>query len=134
MQTGERIWFIRNGLVETGIIKGFTILNRSATNEFYVDLECPDDINWSIPAKRCYLTKEQADTDCQMQIDKLTRQYTESITTKEELLLFLCNHNVAEPRSYEDRIAIKVAIDKAKELLDVELPSSLIKRGDRYEP
>lgn len=37
MQKGETIWFIRNGLVKKGTIQGFTVLNRSDTNELYVD-------------------------------------------------------------------------------------------------
>lgn len=123
---GDEVWGIQRGWSE-GIIHGkiTKIETVTAHGGKEVDVIYIQGDSWmmsgTVAGQDVYESKNDAEQAYSAEIQNRIEEYKSKINTVEDLVRFMFNKNVAHAEEYTDYEARRAAIEKTKELLDIEL-------------
>lgn len=123
---GDKVWGIERGWRE-GIIYGeitkIETVKYCTGKEINVIEICGSSamLSGSVKEEDVYMSKNDAEQAYNKEIQNRIEKYKLRINTVEDLVKFMFNENVACTEEYTDYEARQAVIEKAKELLDIEL-------------
>lgn len=125
-QIGDHVWGIYRGWGE-GIIHGeitkIEIVKDHKGREIRtVDIRGASALlSGLVKEEDIYKSKNEAEQAYNAEIQNRIKEYKSRINTIEDLVRFMFNENVAHAEEYTDYEARQAAIEKARELLGIEL-------------
>lgn len=125
-KTGDKVWGIERGWAE-GIIHGEitkieTVKDHEGKEINIIDIRGSSAmLSGTVKEEDVYMSKNDAEQAYNTEIQNRIEEYKSRINTVEDLVKFLFNENVVYSEEYTNYEARQAAIEKAKELLDIEL-------------
>lgn len=123
---GDRVWGIERGWAE-GIVHGEitkieTVKDCIGKEITVIDIRGSSAmLSRSVKEEDVYMSNNDAEQAYKEEIQNRIKEYKSRINTVEDLVKFMFNENVACAEEYTDYEARQAVIEKAKELLDIEL-------------